>query len=334
MRLASGDRIESIGAYCGGVTAVSLTNARLSANILGVRMPSALALCLAGVLTVSAAAGAAIIVATGLTLEVAGFSRFLALAGVMFALAFWCGSRRLDPRMGAAASIVGAATLSLVICGIVSNAGLRLGAPLADARLAAADALVGLDAGDVIRTVAHQPWLTAVLSLLYNSSGVAVIAVIGWSLARKKIAQAWELVATAVISMQLVAIASPAFPAWGAMRHFGLEHLQGYDLPVGAGVYQWPAFAHFYAGTDPVLRLADMGGVVAFPSFHTVLALLITQALGTSRLWPLALVWTAGIILAAIPMGGHYVVDLAGGFAIWLAAATIARRAVASSPSA
>ena len=59
----------------------------------------------------------------------------------------------------------------------------------------------------------------------------------------------------------------------------------------------------------------------------------VTQALAATRLWPLAVVWTVGIIVAAIPMGGHYVVDLIGGCAIWLAAAAIARRAVASSPS-
>ena len=316
------------------MTALPLTSPALPATRLRVRVPSPVAVCIAGALAVSAAIGIAIIAATNLRLETAGFARFLVLAGAMFALAGWCRLRGLDARLGAAASIVGCATVSLMICGVVSNAGLRLGAPLADARFAAADATIGLDVGHVIRAAAQHPWLTQVLSLLYNSSGIAVVAVIGWSLARKKVTQAWELVATAIISMQLVAIASPAFPAWGAMRQFGLEGLQGHGLPVGAGVYQWPAFAHFYAGTDPVLRLTDMGGVVAFPSFHTVLALMITQAVGTTRLWPLALLWTAGIILAAIPMGGHYAVDLAGGFLIWLAAAAIARRAVASTPSA
>ena len=298
------------------------------------RAPSGVALCIASALTVAAGVAVELIVATNLRVDAAGLVRFLFLAGVMFALAFWCRSRALDARVGAAAAIVGSATLSLMICGVVSNAGLRLGVPLADAWLATADGMVGLNVGHVIRTVAQHSWLTATLSLLYNSSGLAVTALIGWSLARNKVAKAWELVTTAIISMQLVAIASPAFPAWGAMRHFGLEGLQGHGLPLGAGVYQWPAFAHFYTGTDPVLRLADMGGVVAFPSFHTVLALMITQALATTRLWPLAVVWSAGIIVAAVPMGGHYVVDLVGGCAIWLAAAAIARRAVASSPSA
>ena len=173
--------------------------------------------------------------------------------------------------------------------------------------------------------MATRPVFTQALSLLYNSSGLAVVGLIVLALARKSTAKAWELATTAFIAMQLVALASPAFPALGAVRQFALEQLQGHGLPTGAGVYQWPSFTHFYYGNDELLRLSDLGGVVAFPSFHTVLALLITQALGDTRWRVPAIAWTAGIILSAIPMGGHYVVDLAAGFVIWLAAASIAR---------
>jgi hypothetical protein len=288
-----------------------------------------LALCLALVLVGSAVLAAIVVAAAGMRVEPAGFGRFILLALVMGALAYWCRTRGLDRRLGAAAAIVGAATLSLMICGVIANAGLRLGAPIADARLAAADAALGFDVGEIIREVAARPVLTEALSFLYNSSGLAVVGLIGWAMLRQSVAKGWELATTAFISMQLVALTSLSFPALGAMRHFALEGLQGRGLPVGAGVYQWPAFTHFYRGSDPMLRLSDMGGVVAFPSFHTVLALLIAQALAATR-WRFAGVfWTAGIILSAIPMGGHYVVDLAAGFVIWLSAASIARRVTA-----
>lgn len=291
--------------------------------------PSPLAICLALVLGGSAILSVIIVMAAGMHIEAAGFARFVVLAFAMGGLAYWCRARGLDNRFGSAAAIVGAATISLMICGVIANAGLRLGAPIADARLAVADAALGFDAGAIIRAVAQLPFLTQTLSFLYNSSGIAVVLLIGWALLRQSVAKGWELAATAFISMQMVALASPALPAFGAMRHFALEGLQGHGLPVGAGVYQWPAFAQFYSGGDPVLRLTDMGGVVAFPSFHTVLALLISQALAASRWRVPALLWTAGIILSAIPMGGHYVVDLAAGFVIWLVAASIARKVTA-----
>ncbi len=296
------------------------------------RMPGTPALAVAAVLGISACATTAIVVAAGMSLELSGFLRFIVMAGVMGALSYWCRARGLDMRLGTAAAIVGTATISLMICGIASNAGLRLGMPMADAWLAAADAALGLDAGTIIRAVAAHPMLTSVLSLLYNSSGIAVVVLIGWTLTHRSVSKAWELVMTAVVAMQLVALISPAFPAWGAMRTFALEGLQGHGLPVGAGTYQWSAFSHFYSGHDPLLRLADMDGVVAFPSFHTVLALMITQALGDTPLRPLAIIWTAGIMLSAIPMGGHYVVDLVAGVVIWAAAAIFSRRV--SNPSA
>jgi hypothetical protein len=290
------------------------------------RAPTPLAQAIAFALGGAALVATAIIARTGMAIEWQGFARFGALVAVMGGASLWSHLRFDDRRLAAAAGIVGAASLSLMICGVISNAGLRLGAPLADAQLATADAAIGIDAGAMIRAIAHNSPLTAALNLVYNASGMVVVGLIGWAIARGRIAAAWELATTAIIAMQLVALASPAFPAWGAMQQFALGGLQGQGLPHGAGVYQWPAFVHFRYGTDTVLRLADMGGVVAFPSFHTVLGLIIAQALANGPARWLGVIAAATVAVAAIPMGGHYAVDLIGGLAIWLAAAAIARR--------
>ena len=132
--------------------------------------------------------------------------------------------------------------------------------------------------------------------------------------------------------MQVVALVSIAAPAVGAMQHLGMLDLQGNGLPRGAGIYHLEAFAHFHAGSDPILRLSEMSGLVTFPSFHTVLALLATQALAETRWRWFAMAWTAGVVVSTIPIGGHYVTDLAAGFAIWAGCAWTARRF--STPSA
>jgi membrane-associated phospholipid phosphatase len=131
--------------------------------------------------------------------------------------------------------------------------------------------------------------------------------------------------------MQVVALVSIAAPAVGAMAHLGLLDLQGAGLPSGAGVYHLDAFARYHAGTDPVVRLSEMSGLVTFPSFHTVLALLATQALAETRWRWIGVAWTAVVIVSTIPIGGHYVTDLAAGFAIWAGCARLARRV--SNPS-
>ena len=285
-----------------------------------------LALYVAGVLAASAVFAFTVVVAAGMSLEASGFLRFLVLAAAMGGLACWCRARRLDERFTAAAAIVGVGTLSLMICGIISNAGLRLGAPTIDGWLVAADGAAGIDVGAVVRSFAEHPRAIDLLAFVYNASGALVVVLIAAHLIKGRKAKAWELVATVVAAMQIVAVVSIAVPATGAMTHLGLLSLQGGGLPEGAGVYHLDAFVRFHAGTDPVLRLGEMSGLVTFPSFHTVLALLATQALAETRWRWLGVGWTAAVIVSTIPIGGHYVTDLAAGFAIWAASAAVARR--------
>jgi membrane-associated phospholipid phosphatase len=102
-------------------------------------------------------------------------------------------------------------------------------------------------------------------------------------------------------------------------------------VPKGAGIYHLDAFHHLHAGTDPGFGLADMSGLVTFPSFHTVLGLLLAQAVAETRLAWLGVAASAAVIVSTIPIGGHYVIDILAGTLIWLIAAVIARRI--SSPS-
>lgn len=278
------------------------------------------------------AAAFAVVFAASMRIDVLEFGRFVLLAVAMFGLWGWCRKRHLDPRLADGALIVGAGTLALMTCGIISNAGLRLGAPTIDTVLVAADGLVGIDVEGAVRAFAAHPWLVEILGHAYNISGPAAVALIAWTLVRGNRVLTWELVGTVVVSMQVVGVVSIALPAIGAMAHLGMLDLQGNGLPRGAGIYHLEAFAHFHRGHEPLLRLSDMSGLVTFPSFHTVLALLATQALaGTALRW-VGVSWTATVIASTIPIGGHYVTDLAAGFAIWAGCAWLARRV--SSPSA
>ena len=294
-------------------------------------VPKGQALVLFVSIAATAFAAVLILIRTRQYLAPADFAPLVGMAGGLLALARFCDWRYPDKRLAHCAGIVAVGLCGLVACGIVSNTGLRLQAPLADARLASLDAAIGIDAGAVITQIASIPWLTAVLSFAYNASGLLVVGLIAAFAFTSRFAKAWELVTTTVTSMQVVALVSLAAPAWGAMRHFGLEALQGRGLPPGAGVYQWPAFAHFYEGHGATVHISDMGGVVAFPSFHTVLALVITQALAETRLRWIGVGCSATVILAAIPMGGHYAADLLAGWLVWLGAALVARRV--SNPS-
>jgi membrane-associated phospholipid phosphatase len=254
----------------------------------------------------------------------AEFANFVLLAAVVGALAAFCRWRQHPWRLTDSAAIVSVATLSLLLCGLVSCTGLRLGFPLADPLMARGDAMIGIDVGNVSRFVATQPALSSLLLLAYNASGPLCVAAIGWSLFRKDRLLLWRVVATLVVAMQVTALVSILFPAQGASVWMGLDALQGNGLPYGAGTYSAAEFGHFYSGGELVVRREDMNGIVCFPSFHTVMALVILQGFVNSPLKWATLAWSALTIVSTVPMGGHYVVDLAGGVLVWITASSLA----------
>lgn len=273
-----------------------------------------------------AAGGAALLLILAMTgMRVAAeFGSFVLLAAAVGGLAGYCHWRGHPWRLTDSAAVVSLVTLSLLLCGLISCTGLRLGLPLADPVLAGADALAGLDVSRVSSFVAGHPALSWLLQLAYNASAPLCAAVIGWTLFRKDQMTMWHVVATLVVAMQIVAIVSVLFPAQGAAVWMGLDALQGAGLPYGAGTYSTAEFAHFYSGSDLLVRREDMNGIVCFPSFHTVMALVILQGFANSRLKWLALPWSALTIVSTVPMGGHYVIDLAGGVLVWVLACRLA----------
>ena len=75
-----------------------------------------------------------------------------------------------------------------------------------------------------------------------------------------------------------------------------------------------------------VIDFADLEGVIAFPSFHTVLAVLAAFAL-----WPIPYVrWAGGlvcmlIVVATVMTGWHYVVDVAAGVGVAVVSCQLGR---------
>lgn len=81
--------------------------------------------------------------------------------------------------------------------------------------------------------------------------------------------------------------------------------------------------------TDSMLRInPDAAGVVSFPSFHLVLAILPVFALWCIRVvkW-FALALASMIAVSTITTGWHYGIDVIGGVAVAFAAQWIAEKA-------
>ena len=65
-----------------------------------------------------------------------------------------------------------------------------------------------------------------------------------------------------------------------------------------------------------VVDLTQLKGIISFPSFHAVMAVLLTRIHRGSRLlWPMAAL-NAVMLLSVLSEGGHYLVDAIAGAAI------------------
>lgn len=265
----------------------------------------------------------AILVSSGMSLSTE-FAKFVLLAGSVAALAGFCHWRSHPWFLTESAAVVSLVTLSLLLCGLVSSVGVTLGLPLADGLLARGDALMGFDVGRVAEFVARHPALSDLLHFAYNSSPPLCAAAALWSLVRKDRLQMWQVVTTLVVAMQVTALVSILFPARGASVTLGLDALQGNGLPFGAGTYSATEFAQLYAGGFDVVTRDHVSAIVCFPSYHTVMALVIAQGFAKSPLkWP-AILWGALTIVSTVPMGGHWVTDLGGGILVWVLANRLA----------
>ena len=109
-------------------------------------------------------------------------------------------------------------------------------------------------------------------------------------------------------------------PAVGIYVHYQIATDALARLPPDAGRYFLPVIRAYRSGEVAKIAIRHFGGVVEFPSFHAAMALMTADALRTIRwLFFPACLWSGITLLSTIPIGGHYVVDLVAGIAVWAA---------------
>ena len=286
---------------------------------------AALRLAVGGLIVGSVGAWAAL-QAADMSLKAEPALVFAAVLAALAAAAWFYTVRRREPQFALMTGAIGLMIGSALCAGIIAHAGLRLQFALADPIFAQADRALGIDTPGLVLAVAHRSWLAALLGAAYNSifPGCFVTALwLGWQCERGRLAR---FVTGFVLSVQVAALVSVFVPARGNIAFAGLEQLSGHGLPPGSGTYFLAAFDRFRGGTDPLLDIWTLNGVVCFPSFHMVMALLVAAAFrGQPLLGPAIGGWCGLVAVSTIPNGGHYVIDVLAGAGLWAATLLLAR---------
>lgn len=193
--------------------------------------------------------------------------------------------------------------------GVLSYLTVTVRAPLIDAQLAHLDRSLGFDWVAVYRWVMGHETVNGLFSLAYRSgTWQLVLMPIVLALLRRQEVLA-EFVFHFMLSCLAMLFISTWMPANSAFIHFDVA-----DQAARATVSD---FARLRDGTPGQFDLAEIQGLVSFPSFHSALAVFFAYAMrGIPLLSWCALILNTTMLLSTPTHGGHYLIDTLGGIVL------------------
>lgn len=232
------------------------------------------------------------------------------------------------PRVGLA--LVGAGIFSgfTAVSSIFIFALFPLANPLIDPWLLTIDAALGYHWPGLIAWLADHPALAQALGYVYHSSLAQILLTIILLAALSRTLDLHRFLLVGIVTLIL------AVAIWWTVPSIGPSAFQ--QIPeahrLATGLYYSPAYGELLRSLVEVgprqISPEVVTGVVAFPSYHMIMALMVVWfTRGTLAFLPAALVNTA-MIPATLSHGGHHLVDLFGGLAVFALGVWIANRLI------
>ena len=204
--------------------------------------------------------------------------------------------------------------------------------PVLDAFLLRFDHAFGYHWPDAVVWLAeHHAWAGRTLSYVYDSSFAQLIGVIVILAATGRLARLDLLLMTGMVGLVLTFVVWQAFPNFSLGIHYAIPSEAENAIRLVTNTAYGNLLRDAALNGIPVISNDGMLGVVAFPSYHTVMACLVVWFLwGTFAFWP-ALAINILMVPAIHIHGAHHILDFIGGVvvffsALWVSRAVLARR--------
>ena len=199
--------------------------------------------------------------------------------------------------------------------------------PLRDAELAAIDRALGFDWREFLTVANAHPVIAQMLRAAYRSSGPQLVLLLIFLSVTRRRDRLVEFLAIFAMSLLLTMVGMTLVPAEGAYAFFAPMPAQFSNFGPDSGMWHHATFVALRTQAAPVLDFADAQGLVTFPSFHTILAIITSYAVRDIRY---VAVPTATlnlvVVVSTLPEGGHYLIDLIAGGLIAVFVIFVARR--------
>lgn len=227
------------------------------------------------------------------------------------------GRARDMPRLRVGATAFLQMTLFTILGVVLAYLLAARGGTLWDPALATADRRLGLDWPAILHAADAAPAALWVGGLAYHSLTVQMIVCIV------------VLTATGRDDALRLAVAAAIASGFATIAIAGLTPAMGNTFDPARYHHLWPSVAWLERGliaglrdgSDRVLDLSHLMGIVTFPSYHATLAAILAWAQRDIARWRVAAAAWGGVTVVATPLfGGHYGVDVLAGLALAIVA--------------
>ena len=214
------------------------------------------------------------------------------------------------------ATILAVASFSFVLLSFLLG---RLGAPYADPLLDAAEHVLfpGFDWAGAVEAFCRSGLPLWIANFAYGSLWWQMILLVILLCATGRRARCWDFALAWALALSATLAVFAAAPAIGAYGFHHIPHAMVGGVTSQVGWRQPIMLEHLRHAAAVTIRPQDMLGIVEFPSFHTASAMLLAWGYWTMR--ParfVAVPLNAGVVLASVPIGGHYLPDILGGIIV------------------
>jgi PAP2 superfamily protein len=273
-----------------------------------------------------------LIVARGAALDWPAYAIIVAISAVVLGLGLFY--RRTQRSEALAATLI--ATASFLLFTLVASVSNYLLLPVwrspIDPLLAQLDAGLGFHWPDLLTYAAGHPLAVEVMRFAYLSSlpqFALIVVVLGLS---GRTADLYVfMLATTLACLATVAIWA-LFPSFGTTTLFHLDAAVERAVRPVVGSAYGAELKRLAAYGPAVISPKNALGLIAAPSFHTVMAILAAYAtLGVRWLSPAAILLNVMVLPGVLVHGGHHLVDMLAGAIVAIAGIAAARALVQAS---
>lgn len=194
-----------------------------------------------------------------------------------------------------------------------------------DQALTSFDSFLGVDWVNITNAAAQYPKAMSWAAQIYISSlYMCAASLFVFGMVLEKPERVHEFVTNVIFGGVLCSLIGGIFPADGYYVFSNISQSIIASINPSVGPSDMAKINEIRNGELATLYIEGGLGVVSFPSFHTVLSLiLIWMARGTGFFFIISIIWNISIILCTPIMGNHYIGDVVGGailtvFIIWL----------------